>query len=185
MRCWNSVPKFWNMSKSGNHLPVYINGNFYILLAFGVLTFPLQWLLAWMVSVAVHETGHLLSMKLCGIRAEALVISGFGARIRAQDLGKHEWLCALAGPIAGFTLLLFARWIPRVAVCALIHSIFNLLPVYPMDGGRFLRSVLLLFLPESAAVSISRLVSFMSLAILGILIFKMPDMLHDILNRKS
>lgn len=175
MRCWNSVPKFWNMNKSGNYLRVYINGNFYILLALGVLTVPLQWLLAWMVSVAVHETGHLLSMKLCGIRAEALVISGFGARIRAQDLGKHEWLCALAGPMAGFMLLLFSKWIPRVSVCAVIHSTFNLLPVYPMDGGRFLRAVLLRILPESASISISRLVSFVSLTILGILILKTSD----------
>ena len=53
----------------------------------------------------------------------------------------HEIICAIAGPIGSFLLIAVAPRFPRIAVCGIVHGIYNLLPLFPMDGGRVLRCV--------------------------------------------
>ena len=83
-----------------------IKGDFYILMAAGVMSVPIQWLLAWIVSATVHELGHLLALKLCGVTIESIELRWFGSRIKSAYIEKYEGLCALAGPCAGLLLLL-------------------------------------------------------------------------------
>lgn len=145
------------------------------MLALGVLILPLQWLFAWMLSVAIHELGHLLCLKFCGVSIDLVEISGFGAKIRTAPIGKREWICALAGPCAGMSLVLFSKWIPTVAVCAVIHSMFNLLPVYPLDGGRALRSVLSYVIPQKYALIISNWIGYVTVGSIILLLLRMPS----------
>ena len=108
-----------------------------LLLALSLLILPLRWLLAVLLAGAVHELGHYVALRLCGVNVSNLRIGIGGARMTVGDMGRwQELLCALAGPMAGLSLILLARWLPRTAVCACIHSAYNLLPVYPLDGGR-------------------------------------------------
>lgn len=51
----------------------------------------------------------------------------------------RELLCVLAGPAVSFSLLALARFFPRIAICGLVQGIYNLLPIYPLDGGKALR----------------------------------------------
>ena len=57
----------------------------------------------------------------------------------------RELLCALAGP-AG-SLLLAMLPVPKLALCALIQGMFNLLPLEGLDGGRILGCILDMTLP--------------------------------------
>lgn len=164
--------KYWNAAKMIRPIPFYIKGNFYILLALAVLTVPMQWLLSWIASVVVHELGHLICLKICDVEVESLEISGFGAKINTAPIEKYEWLCALAGPIAGLLLLPFSKWIPRIAVCAAIQSAFNLLPVYPLDGGRFLREALSQILSDTYAVKLSVWISYLVVGFLVVYVMK-------------
>lgn len=117
-----------------------------------LLLLPLDWLLAAFFAASFHEVCHALAIRLTGGRIEGMRIGGSGAVIKTGPItGGQELICALAGPTGSLLLLLFVRWIPKIALCAAIQGAFNLLPIFPLDGGRILRSALgLLFRPEQA-----------------------------------
>ena len=122
--------------------------------------------LALIVSVLLHELGHALVSSHYGIRTLEIVMYPIGGVARLERPAKpwEEFWIAIAGPamnlaIAGaiFAILysqnkpfnFFALTQPssdnladRIALGNLILAAFNLLPAFPMDGGRMLRAVL-------------------------------------------
>lgn len=118
-------------------MTVNISGEACILLALLLLTLPLPWLGAMLVAAAWHECCHALAVAACGGRIFHLEFGCGGARMETGPLETwQELLCALAGPAGSFLLLLFAPWVPGIALCGLGQGAFNLLPLYPLDGGR-------------------------------------------------
>lgn len=110
-----------------------------ILLALLCYLAPLRAVGAFLLAMSVHELGHLGAIALCGGRLRGLCLGSRGAVIRVAGLTpRQELFCALAGPGAGFCLLAAGRFLPMTALMALCHSLYNLLPVYPLDGGRAL-----------------------------------------------
>lgn len=108
-----------------------------ILAALGILLLPLNWILAGLIAAGVHELCHLLAVVAMGGRIWEFRLCAGGAVMEATPMSTgRELLCVLAGPVGGILPVLFFRYIPRVAVCAVLQSAFNLLPVYPLDGGR-------------------------------------------------
>ena len=124
-----------------------------LLLALLLLTVPLNWLLAALAAGAFHELCHYIALRLLGGRAEGFALGPTGAVLRVTGLTSwREALCALAGPLGGLALLPLYRVLPRLALCAAAQSCFNLLPIYPLDGGRALFGLLSAFLPEQTAM---------------------------------
>jgi membrane-associated protease RseP (regulator of RpoE activity) len=107
-----------------------------------LLTLPLRWLGAALIAAAIHEAGHYLSVRFLGGTVHSIKVGPAGAVMSVSGLTEgSELICLLTGPAAGFMTMLFINRFPLIALCAAIQSIYNLLPVYPLDGGRAMRLI--------------------------------------------
>ena len=85
---------------------------------------------------------------------------------------KQELLSALAGPLLGFCSMGLARWLPYIAICALIQNVYNILPLPGHDGSRVLKCFLGLLLTESVAEAVSVAVRvFVLILLVGICLY--------------
>lgn len=108
-----------------------------------LLTVPLNWFFAAIFAAAVHELFHAAAIRITGGQIYHFRIGVLGAVMETNLPGrKEEIVCAMAGPCGSFLLLILCHSFPRAALCGLVQGAYNLLPVYPLDGGRILFCIL-------------------------------------------
>ena len=132
--------------------------------------------------VVLHELGHALAARRFGIRTREIVLLPIGGVARLERMPEkpaQEMVVALAGPAVNVVILtllggvLMALGAHPATVWAraqadstleflLLANVamiaFNLIPAFPMDGGRVLRAGLAMFLPYVRATRIASLV---------------------------
>lgn len=149
---------------------VHFSAGFYFLLSLMLLILPIRWIGAFLLASAWHECCHLVALRISSGRIGGVRIGAAGAVIEARELSRgRELVCALAGPLGGLLLLPLARWLPRTAICAAFQSIYNLLPVYPLDGGRALTCLAFLLFPPVTARRFCRLAELSCLCAVALL----------------
>ena len=113
-------------------------------------------------SIVVHELSHSLVARRYGMEMRGIRLFIFGGVAQMDEEPKSpkaEFLMAIAGPIASFVLAAIAYGLyhiglstgwgtPLVALLDYlawvnaIVAVFNLIPAFPLDGGRILRSII-------------------------------------------
>lgn len=151
--------------------------------------------LAFFASIVLHETSHSLVARAGGIRISRITLFVFGGVAQMDEEPRtpgREFVMAIAGPamsmlISAVSWLAFTGlraagasdvwWAPiqYLAVINLSVGVFNLLPGFPLDGGRVLRSILWgatgdLLKATRWASSAGQFIgfSFVALAVLGV-----------------
>lgn len=120
------------------------------------------------LSAVVHEMGHSLVASRFGYELKRIVLMPYGAVIygNSDDMPyRDEAVIALSGPfvsLAAAVLFVSLWWLvpdlyPYTEICVLANltiASVNLLPAYPLDGGRVMLSMLSCFLKRKTAVKI-------------------------------
>lgn len=128
-------------------------GGFWLIMGALLLAAPLPLFGCFLLACGVHEWGHWWGIRRLGGRVEVLRLTGGGAvmELSGDRLYPYraEALMALAGPAASVLLALGAgltdRWLGvggLLAWVSMVLGTFNLLPVWPLDGGRALLAAL-------------------------------------------
>jgi Zn-dependent protease len=136
-------------------------------------------ILALFASVILHEYGHALTARRFGVKTRNITlypIGGVANLERIPEDPKQELWVALAGPSVNvvIALILFialqftqaleplsslnltgGSFVERLMVTNLILVGFNLIPAFPMDGGRVLRALLAMKLEYNTATQIA------------------------------
>ena len=104
------------------------------------------------IAVLIHELCHSLVAKRFGAKVRGIILFIFGGIALIEDLPKEpkkEFLIAIAGPMSNFViaficylLMPLSQLFYILAYFNVLLAVFNLLPAFPMDGGRILRSFL-------------------------------------------
>ena len=114
-----------------------------VVLALWILVVPIPWAFGAFLAAAVHELCHLAALKVLNVPVVELRMSQDGLYLHtAQMSGLQEGICAGAGPAGSLLLMLLTKVFPEMALCGFVQGIFNLLPLYPLDGGRILAALL-------------------------------------------
>ena len=120
----------------------------------------------------IHELGHMVVGLLMGMKPEKLEIMAYGVSVsfklmpkdynrkikRGNQLELKKILVALAGPITNFMIIAIVLQMNMnlVSTLMILYSnlvliLFNLLPIYPLDGGRLIKGILHIFLGKMKA----------------------------------
>jgi Zn-dependent protease/predicted transcriptional regulator len=132
--------------------------------------------------VLLHEFGHALTALRLGIRTRditLLPIGGLASLERMPEEPRKEFLITIAGPLVNLVIVLITSavmgftyfrsllqngftetggWMGLGAFLLMANAslfLFNMLPAFPMDGGRILRSILASWMPRPKATRIA------------------------------
>lgn len=157
----------------------------------GIFWFSLLLILVF-VCVVLHELGHSLTAQSYGIPVSRILLLPIGGMAQFERIPRHprkEIIISLAGPAVNvaLALLLFplvqlsaptaSSYLPldlggllqTLLIINIVMGVFNLLPIFPMDGGRVLRALLALKLPYLQATTIAAFLA-KGLAIIGVVL---------------
>lgn len=117
-----------------------LSPGFCLLWAACLLLLPLRWAIGALLAALIHECTHYIAIYLLGGQVYSVTLGGNGAVMETSpQTARREAICVLAGPLGSFSLLIISEYFPEAAVCGLIQGTYNLIPVFPLDGGRVMR----------------------------------------------
>lgn len=162
----------------------------FIFMILFLLTSQIQTYATMMIFAIIHEFGHLIAGLILGMKPEKMEIVPYGVsisfKLMLQDYNKKihngnlleikKIIVALAGPLTNLIIILIAFNINQNVFSSLIIIyanilliIFNLLPIYPLDGGRILKGILHIIFGKRKAEKYTNYISFISVIILTLI----------------
>lgn len=172
-------------------IPVYVDLTFLILMFLflndgGSFSYGIMQAMVLGLSIIAHEFGHSLTGRAFGCETHDITLSFIGGCASMTSMPRRGWqefLVALAGPLVSFALCgigflalntlpienhFLAYTLVYLYYLNLVLGCFNLLPGFPMDGGRIFRSAMMLFLSRPKATLVAMWIGRVFAVLLGL-----------------
>ncbi len=174
-------------------IDVSLHWTLFLLIGWTALSAPMGSMLASVALIScvfgcvlLHEFGHCLAARQFGIGTSSIVllpIGGVASLDRMPRDPKQELWVAVAGPLVNVVIasLLFAihgpilelspvagAWLGSLMYINIGLVVFNMLPAFPMDGGRVLRAISAMFMPYVKATNLAASVGRVVAVLLGL-----------------
>lgn len=128
----------------------------------------------------LHEIGHLIAGIILKMKPEKIEIMPFGLSIsfytNFNDNKVKEIIVALAGPVTSLALTFFCGNIDFIYITTqeavysnLLILLFNLIPLYPLDGGRIIKGILDIKLGVTKGNRLANKISYITMIILTVI----------------
>lgn len=153
-------------------MQIKLNLQIFIFIIIFIITHQIEIYIYLMLFVFIHELSHMLVGILLGLKPKSLHIMPFGLSIVFEDLSSRKLveykkiLVTLAGPMSNLVIILITSFLninislkENIIFANILIAIFNMLPIYPLDGGRIINSLLNLRFEKELCVKIVNRIS--------------------------
>ena len=147
----------------------------YIFITISLITGNIKDLLIFIIIIIIHEIGHIIPAKIFKWKIEKIILLPLGGltifNIKINTSLKQQFIVAITGPIFQIIAYIIIKHIyisERITMLNNILLIFNLLPIYPLDGSKILNTIINIFIPFKVSHKITTIISLILIAILNI-----------------
>lgn len=155
--------------------PIYLKYWFFILL----LIVPVNMFINILIGVLLHEIAHIYVAKKLNYRVGSITIDILYGSAEVGHISDHKdsILVSAAGPVSNLLLLLLSSILNYLVPNSFFETmievnfflfLFNILPIYPLDGGRITKSLLSMFFGNRKGMFYNGILSFLSSILLFI-----------------
>ena len=157
-------------------MTIKLNLNIFLFVLLFLVTNQLEIYALVMIFALIHELAHLITGVIIGLKPETLKIMPLGFCIefktniedynkkilKSNMLSVKKIIIAFAGPFVNLIIALLGivyKIDSNIIYANLLIFLFNMLPIYPLDGGRILKNILKMFFSNRKANDYTNIIS--------------------------